>query len=228
VLQSTGYTLENRISQPLFFDLDGTLTDPKPGITRCIQHALKSFDEPVPDADELLWCIGPPLQQSFIKLLDEARAPRAVELYRERFSTTGLYENAVYPGIPEVLESLRQTGAQLHVASSKPHVYVNRILEHFDLAQFFDGVFGAELDGVRSDKTDLLAHALDQTGCSARHATMIGDRHHDGIGARNNQMGFIGVLYGYGGEQELRDSGARNLAEHPDQLIRFCAAAVSG
>jgi phosphoglycolate phosphatase len=189
---------------------------------------LESLGSPVPEAAQLLWCIGPPLQQSFAQLLDQARAPKAVELYRERFADIGLYENSVYPDIPLVLKTLQQTGATLHVASSKPHVYVNRILEHFQLAQFFERVFGAELDGTRSDKTTLLQYALEQTECSAENTTMIGDRHHDCTGALNNQMRFIGVLYGYGNAEELRTAGAHWLIEQPQQLVEFCTPGFSG
>lgn len=176
----------------------------------------------------MLWCIGPPLQQSFAQLLDEDRAPRAVELYRERFAEIGLYENSLYPEIPGVLDSLRRSGATLHVASSKPHVYVNRILEHFALNHFFEGVFGAELDGTRSDKTTLLHYALEQTGCQAEGAIMIGDRHHDCTGALNNKMAFIGVLYGYGTSEELLRAGALRTVEAPHQLVEFCSPAISG
>lgn len=139
-------------------------------------------------------------------------------LYRERFSEVGLYENSLYPGVIDALETVRQRGAVLNVASSKPHVYVNRILEHFQLSGYFRRVFGAELDGTRSDKTDLIQHALQQAGCLPEHATMIGDRHHDGIGARNNKVGFIGVLYGYGHRQELMSTDPLKLVETPQQI----------
>ena len=184
--------------------------------------------QPVPQTEQLLWCIGPPLQQSFAQLINEESAPHAVELYRERFAEIGLYENSLYPEIPGVLESLKQSGATLHVASSKPHVYVNRILEHFQLDHFFKSVFGAELNGTRGDKTTLLQHALEQTECSARDAIMIGDRHHDCTGALNNAMGFIGVLYGYGSSEELLQAGALRTVDAPHQLVEFCARDNSG
>lgn len=206
------------MTNALFFDLDGTLTDPKEGITRCIQHALSALGAESPATEALLWCIGPPLLQSFEQLLDADRAPRAVSLYRERFSDIGLYENAVYPGVRTLLEDLQQTGHSLHVASSKPRVFVERILEHFNLTHFFDGVYGAELDGTRSDKTELLRHALNHTGHASQQACMIGDRKHDAIGAINNQVRFIGVLYGYGDVEELTAAGARELAEDTAQL----------
>ena len=129
----------------IFFDLDGTLSDPKPGITGSIQYALLSLGRPAPAAAELTWCIGPPLHESFASLLgDAAEAAAAIELYRERYSQTGLYENAVYDGIPEVLEAAKTAGFELFVATSKPHVYALEILRHFGLQAFFSSVFGAE------------------------------------------------------------------------------------
>ena len=202
----------------LFFDLDGTLTDPKPGITGCIQYALERLDRPVPTQDELLWCIGPPLHQSFARLVGEPLAWRGVELYRERYGDVGLFENEVYTGIPEALETL---GAEvrLFVASSKPKVYVDRILDHFGLAPYFEAVFGSELDGTRTDKRALLPWALDRAGVSSADAVMIGDRAQDGVGARHAGMPFVGVLYGYGSETELREAGAERLVATPSGLI---------
>lgn len=202
----------------MFFDLDGTLTDPKPGITRCIQHAMDCLGVEPPDAEELTWCIGPPLKESFVTLVGVEQADTALAHYRERFSEVGLYENSLYPGIVGALQTLRQRGAVMHIASSKPHVYVQRIAEHFELSGLFQRVFGAELDGTRSDKTDLLRYALQQTGCLPTRATMIGDRQHDGIGARNNQVDFVGVLYGYGHPQELTATAPRQLVESPWQI----------
>lgn len=203
----------------IFFDLDGTLTDPKIGITRCIQFALEQLGRPVPPADELIWCIGPPLRESFRTLVGERLADTALTRYRERFSETGLYENQVYPGIPQVLDTLCQHGVRLHIASSKPRVYVERILSHFELRAFFATVFGAELDGTRSDKSELLNHALGQVGLRPEQAVMVGDRAHDAIGARNNNMDFIGVLYGYGSAAELRGAGTQRLVDSPQSLL---------
>ena len=137
----------------IFFDLDGTLTDPKPGITRSIQYALDRLGQPtIPTEDELTWCIGPPLRASFVKLLGgETSADLAVALYRERFSDVGLYENSLYAGIRDVLSALRASGRRLFVATSKPHVYATRIIEHFDLRRHFERVFGSELDGTRAE-----------------------------------------------------------------------------
>ena len=204
----------------IFFDLDGTLTDPKPGITRSIQYALDRLGQPtIPTEDELTWCIGPPLRASFVKLLGEASADLAVSLYRERFSDIGLYENAVYAGVEDVLTALRQSGHRLFVATSKAHVFADRIIDHFDLRRHFERVFGAELDGTRADKSDLLAYALKTTSVDPSRAVMIGDRSHDMIGARNNGIKGIGVLYGYGSAQELTAAGASHLCATPNAIL---------
>jgi phosphoglycolate phosphatase len=205
----------------IFFDLDGTLTDPKPGITRSIQYALdKLGQQTIPTEEQLTWCIGPPLRASFVKLLgDEASADLAVAHYRERFSDIGLYENDVYAGVRDVLTALQQSGRRLFVATSKPHVYAERIIDHFELRRHFERVFGSELNGTRADKSDLLAYALKTTSVDSLHATMIGDRSHDMIGARNNGLRGIGVLYGYGSEQELTAAGASCVCATPRAVL---------
>jgi phosphoglycolate phosphatase len=204
----------------LFFDLDGTLTDPKPGITGSIQYALRKLDRPVPSQDELTWCIGPPLRASFVRILGaEDDADRAVALYRERFSDIGLYENAVYDGIGEVLKTLGQSGRRLFVATSKPHVFAERIVTHFALRDHFEYVFGSELDGRRVDKSDLLAYALKETAVDPARALMIGDRSHDMVGAKNNGMKAIGVLYGYGSRDELLQAGAQHVCATPGGIL---------
>ncbi len=203
----------------IFLDLDGTLTDPKIGITRSIQHALAALNQPVPAEQDLLWCIGPPLITSFRTMLgDEARAARAVTLYRERFSDVGLYENKLYDGIHELLTALKAAGPRLFVATSKAHVFASRIIEHFGLAGYFEHVYGAELDGTRGEKTALLHYALDQRGLTGNRAVMVGDRSFDMIGARNNAMTPVGVLYGYGNEQELRGAGAAHVCATPQAV----------
>lgn len=209
----------------IFFDLDGTLTNPKPGITRSIQYALERLGVAVPSEDELTWCIGPPLLASLRKLTGtDELADRALLLYRERFSDIGLFENEAYSGIAETLSSLAATRQRMFVATSKPAVYATRIVDHFGLKPYFERVFGSELDGTRVDKRDLLRYALDETRVDAASAIMIGDRSHDVVGARTNGMTAIGVLYGYGSEAELRDAGAHHIcAAHPE-LLGHCAA----
>ena len=204
----------------IYFDLDGTLTDPKIGITRSIQYALRKLDLPEPSPDELTWCIGPPLRDSFVRLLGgDSQADLAVSLYRERFGDVGLYENAVYPDIEHILGALKQSHRRLFVATSKAGVFAERIIEHFGLGRYFEQVFGAELDGTRAQKSDLLAYALENTGVDPSRALMIGDRSHDMIGARNNGMGAIGVLYGYGSREELVEAGASHVCATPRAVL---------
>jgi phosphoglycolate phosphatase len=205
----------------IYFDLDGTLTDPKPGITRSIRYALQKLDQPeIPTEDELTWCIGPPLRASFVKLLGgEHAADRAVSLYRERFSDIGLYENALYDGIGDVLTAL--SGRRLFVATSKPHVFADRIIDHFGLRPHFERVFGSELDGTRVDKSHLLAYALKEAAVDPAKTLMIGDRSHDIVGAKSNGMQAIGVLYGYGTRDELIGAGALHVCATPPAILDF-------
>jgi phosphoglycolate phosphatase len=204
----------------IFFDLDGTLTDPKPGITRSIQYALRRLDRAVPSEEELTWCIGPPLHASLKKLLGpDDLADKALSLYRERFGDIGLFENEVYPAIEATLSVLAESNRRLFVATSKPVIYAERIIDHFKLTGYFERVFGSELDGTRADKTELLGYALQATGVDPSRAMMIGDRSHDMIGARNNGMTAVGVLYGYGSREELVEAGAHHVCATPQKLI---------
>ena len=204
----------------IYFDLDGTLTDPKAGITRSIQYALGKLDRAVPTEDELTWCIGPPLRASLKKLLGtDDLADRALALYRERFADIGLFENEIYPGIEDTLAALANSGHRLFVATSKPLIYAERIVDHFKLTAYFERVFGSELDGTRSDKTELLGYALKTMAVDPSRAIMIGDRSHDMIGARGNAMTAVGVLYGYGSAQELLGAGAHHLCATPSKLL---------
>jgi phosphoglycolate phosphatase len=211
----------------IFFDLDGTLTDPKIGITRSIRYALERLGREPPSENELTWCIGPPLHASFVKLLGENHlADRALLLYRERFADIGMFENAVYAGIEATLASLADGSRELFVATSKPHVYATRIIEHFKLGAFFEHRFGSELDGTRVDKTELLKYALETTGIDPAEALMIGDRSHDIVGARNNGLLALGVLYGYGSKQELMQAGAHRLCAVPTEIAEQATRAL--
>ena len=208
----------------IYFDLDGTLTNPKPGITRSIQYALEKLSLAVPSEDELTWCIGPPLHASLEKLTGSPElADRALLLYRERFADIGLFENEAYAGIIDTLTTIAAMNQRMFVATSKPVIYATRIVDHFSLKPYFERVFGSELDGTRVDKRDLLRYALDEAKVDPTSAIMIGDRSHDMVGARTNGMTAIGVLYGYGSEAELRDAGAHHIcAAHPE-LLGHCA-----
>jgi phosphoglycolate phosphatase len=214
----------------VLFDLDGTLTDPKPGITACIRHALTTLGRRAPPADELLWCIGPPLVTTFATLLatdEPALVARAVAVYRERFGAVGMFENAVYPGIHDAVAAVRAAGHATYVATSKPHVYAREIVAHFGLAPLFDDVYGSELDGTRVDKGELIAHALTTQGLDPARAVMIGDREHDAIGARRCGVRMIGVTYGYGTEAELRAHGAMLIAPGPEAIPALVATLLS-
>jgi phosphoglycolate phosphatase len=211
----------------VYFDLDGTLTDPKPGITRSIQYALRKLDHPVPSEDELTWCIGPPLRASLKKLLGtDELAEAGLLLYRERFGDIGLFENEIYPGIEDTLSVLAKSGRRLFVATSKAVVYAERIVDHFKLGGYFERVFGSELDGTRADKTELLGYALQTTGVDPAQAMMIGDRSFDMIGARNNGMTAVGVLYGYGTKEELLAGGAHHVCAAPPRLLDYTGLAA--
>lgn len=207
------------MKKSIFFDLDGTLTDPKIGITRSIRYAMEKLDVAVPDK-ELTWCIGPPLLDSFEVLVGEKLALKAIAYYRERFTDIGWQENQPYPGVSETLKILFESGIPLYVATSKPHVYAQKIIDHFEMDQYFNGLFGSELDGTRSKKDDLLQYALSKTG-SSEASTMIGDRKHDILGALSNNMRTIGVTYGYGSSEELEKAGAHELVDQPKGLLPF-------
>ena len=202
----------------IFFDLDGTLSDPKVGTTKSIQYALERLNVPVPTVENLLWCIGPPLRASFKDLLDEARADEAVALYRDRFGDVGLFENDLYDGISATLDALQNSGIRLFVATRKPHFYARRIVEHFGIAKYIERVFGSKMDGTRADKSDLLAYALAETCIEAADCAMIGEREHDMIGAVNNALYGVGALYGYGTRQELQASGAWRFVVSPTEI----------
>ncbi|HEX8170036.1 MAG TPA: HAD hydrolase-like protein [Thermoanaerobaculia bacterium] len=210
------------MSRHLVFDLDGTLTDPRRGITRCLAAALTAAGATVPPHNELLQFIGPPLLQVFLTLLgDPARASVAVTQFRECYGSGGLLENEPCPGIVPALQQLATMAPSLYVATSKPHVYATRILEHFNLAPLFRGVYGCELDGTRSDKSELLAHLLEREGLRGESIVMIGDRRHDIIAARANGAVSVGVTWGFGSAAELQEAGADAVVDTPDELLAW-------
>lgn len=206
------------------FDLDGTLSDPKLGITRSIQHALRELGRPVPTADDLTWCIGPPLLGSFKQLLGSRKeAEKALLLYRERFTETGLYENELYPGIAAALFGLKSSGRRMFVATSKPKAFADRIIEHFGLSPYFEAIYGSEFDGTRSDKSELLGWVVAQERLNPAKTVMVGDRSHDIAGGRKNGIATLGVLYGYGTMAELLEAGADDLCQSPTDLtLHLC------
>ena len=205
----------------ILFDLDGTLVDPVEGITRSIQYALATLRQPVPATEQLLWCIGPPLMESFERLLETPSAELAAQAlnhYRRRYNRSGKFENRVYPHIPQALETLKDAGARLFIATAKPTIFASQIAAHFQLDQYFEAVYGSELSGERSDKGELIAHILATEGLEPSETTMVGDRRHDIIGARQNRIKAVGVAYGYGGPEELAEAGADMIVEKPEAL----------
>lgn len=208
----------------LLFDLDGTLTNSKEGITKCVQYALRAFGIDEPDLDKLVPFIGPPLRQSFIEFygFSEEEAIKAVDIYRERFSTVGLFENFPYPGITAMLQQLQAQGRVMAVASSKPTVFVKQILEKFELAQYFTVIEGSNMDGSRVDKKEVIAEVLQQLGNPpAGQLLMIGDRKFDVIGAREMGFACVGVRFGFAAPGELEDSGAVYVAETVQALQQY-------
>ena len=208
----------------LLFDLDGTLTDPKAGIVGCMRFALDRLRVSSPSDDVLAGYIGPPLRGTFATLLetsDPQRIEEALQLYRERFADTGWSENKVYEGVPAMLDAVGRLAGAAYVATSKPAIYAERIVNHFSLDHHFRKVYGAELDGRWDDKAELLAHLLATEGVSPGASVMIGDRTADIIAAKANKVRSIGVLWGYGSEAELTDAGADMLCRTPSELARL-------
>ncbi len=194
----------------VLFDLDGTLTDPALGITKSVAYALESFGIHTQDLGELCKFIGPPLKDSFMEYygFSEEQAIAGIAKYREYFRETGIYENKLYPGVKEMLEKLKDNGMRLILATSKPKVFADIILEHFDIMKYFELTCGCELDGTRGKKSEVILYAMETAGLSADSTIMVGDRKHDVLGAKEAGIGSIGVLFGYGGYDELREAGA--------------------
>jgi len=212
------------VKEYLLFDLDGTLTDPKVGITTCVQYALKEFGIEEPDLDKLEPFIGPPLKESFMTYYNfsEEEAERAIEKYRERFRDIGIFENEVYAGIPQMLRSLQSCGLYLAVASSKPTEFVERILEHFELRKYFKVVVGSEMDGSRVEKKDVMMEALQQLFAykpiQYSKVLMIGDRKFDIEGAKQIGVESVGVTFGYGSMEELKEAHADYIVRSVEEL----------
>jgi phosphoglycolate phosphatase len=208
----------------LLFDLDGTLTDPKIGITKSVQYALQKFGIEVNDLDQLIPFIGPPLLESFSDFygLTPQQGKQAIQYYREYFSVTGLFENVVYTGIEPLLAELASHDRQLFVATSKPTEFAKQILEHFALAGHFEEIVGSNLDGTRGRKAEVIEAALTDSSVRDRQrVVMIGDRLHDILGAKTCGIDSIGVAYGYGGAVELSKAGATHIVSTVSQLHKF-------
>ncbi|MUT66268.1 HAD family hydrolase [Paenibacillus sp. NEAU-GSW1] len=207
-------------TKTILFDLDGTLTDPKLGITSAVKFALEKFGIPVNSLDELEPFIGPPLQDTFKELhgFSEDEAKQAISHYREYFADRGMYENEIYPGIAELLGELKERGSVLCVATSKPTYFAEKIADYFKITSYFDFIGGSNLDGTRTDKAEVIRHVLDTANLDASNAIMIGDRKHDIIGANKNSIPSIGVGYGYGSDEELTLAEPSHRAETVEDL----------
>ena len=208
----------------ILFDLDGTLTDPAEGITNSVAYALCKMGITPPNKNELLKFIGPPLAESFEKYYNLSRTDsfKAVDLYREYFAPKGIFENRVYDGIPQMLETLKKSGKTLALATSKPVVFAKKILEHFDLEKYFDFVVGSNLDGTLTNKAEVVAVVLEQIkNVNLVNTTMVGDRCHDIIGSVKNNVTPVGVSFGYGSVEELKNAGAVYIASSVKELTEF-------
>ncbi|MFR1450026.1 MAG: HAD family hydrolase [Beduini sp.] len=207
----------------ILFDLDGTITDPMLGITKSVAYALKYFEIEVKDLKDLIPFIGPPLVDSFQEFyhFNKEQANIAVVKYREYFKETGIFENEPYQGIEQILKSLIEKGYRLSIATSKPHVFASRILEHFNLIHYFSNVYGSELDGTRNAKGEVIAYALNDLKCDPKKTIMVGDRKHDVIGAHENHLKCIGVLYGYGSLEEFDSCHADYVVDSVEALYEL-------
>lgn len=207
--------------QTILFDLDGTLTDSAPGILNSVRHACRKLQLDLADEATLRRFLGPPLPSSFRDYLhlDEEATARAVEAFREYYPDKGIFENEVYPGIPELLRDLKAAGKTVVMATSKPEAFAKRIMEHFSLDQYFDAICGASMDESRADKGEVIAYALRTAGITdLQSVVMVGDREHDVKGAARNGLPCIGAVYGYGSAEELSAAGAVALAGSVQEL----------
>ena len=205
----------------ILFDLDGTLSDPKEGITKSVQYALRKFGVDEPDLDKLECFIGPPLKVSFSDYyhFDEEKAEKAIGFYRERFTEKGMFENVLYEEIPSLLTSLKEQGYILVVATSKPTVYAEEILKHFQIDRFFEKIVGSNLDGTMSAKAEIIQYIINHySGQQLSDFIMIGDRKHDIIGANQCGIDSVGVTYGYGSLKELQSFQPTYIAKSVKQL----------
>lgn len=208
----------------VLFDLDGTLSDPKIGITKSVQHALQKAGVMVNDLDELEPFIGPPLQVSFQEIygFNDTQITQAIRDYRERFTERGMFENKLYEDIPALLAQLKQQGYILTIATSKPTVFAEQIIKYFQLESYFDLVVGSHLDGSRSAKGEIIAEVLQQLDSYPKDQfIMIGDRKYDLIGARENQIDAIGVTYGFGSLEELKNEEPTYIVDHVNDLLKY-------
>lgn len=210
----------------ILFDLDGTLIDSAEGIIGSVRYALSKMEAEVPDRAALLPFVGPPLKESFMEFsgFTEAQALEAQGFYRENFAAVGIYQAEVYEGIPQMLDALLAAGKKLVLATSKPIVFSEKIMEHFGLASRFSLLCGSEFDGTRVHKGELVAYALEKSGTDPAAAVMVGDRKFDIQGANVNHIDSVGVLYGFGSREEFRKEGAGHIVRDVAELERLLLA----
>ena len=204
----------------ILFDLDGTLTDSGEGIMNSAVYALSHFGIDAPPNEQLRTIVGPPLTESFIRFgVPQDRAEEAIQIYRSRYLPTGIYENSPYPGIYQLLEQLRTDGHKLYVATSKPEWIALKVLNHFDLAKYFDTICGADSDTSRNSKAAVIEHLLEKCGAQ-ENPIMVGDTAYDVIGAKTHNIPCIGVSWGYGLVKDMENAGAFGIAHTMDELYR--------
>lgn len=209
------------MAKTIIFDLDGTLTDSGEGIINCTKYTLSQFNLPIPTPEELRTVVGPPLVDSFVKFgVDPKDADRAVEIYRSRYIPIGMYENAPYPGIPELLQQLKNQGHSLCIATCKPEQMAGEIAAHFGLAQYFDHICGASTDRTRNTKEAVIAHLLKQAAPQGQ-LIMVGDTHIDVLGAAYHKIPVIGVAWGYGTVESMVEAGAAAIAKDTRHLMEL-------
>lgn len=206
----------------ILFDLDGTLTNPEEGITKSVQYALKAFGIEEDNQEKLKLFIGPPLVDGFMQFYNMSRenALLAVQKYRERFSDIGIYENEMFEKVPQMLDALKRNGKKVALATSKPFIYAQRILKHFGIDKYFDIVVGAELDGTRNEKAEVIKEVLSRAK-NYQSAVMVGDRKQDLIGAYKNNIPCIGVSFGFAPDGELEENGALEIADSISKLLEI-------
>lgn len=205
----------------ILFDLDGTLTDSGEGIINCAILGLEYFGLPIPDRETMRVFVGPPLHETFVKFgVPEDQADKAVEVYRSRYTTVGKFENTPYPGIHDLLKTLKNHGHRLLVATSKPEALSVEIMDRFKLSQYFDRICGASLDRSRSSKEDVIAYLLEQNGTN-ENMLMVGDTKFDVLGAAHHGIPTIGVSWGYGSIEEMQQAGAKAIAYSMDELLKL-------
>lgn len=205
----------------IFFDLDGTLTDSGEGIMNCATLGLQHFGLPVPSREEMRVFVGPPLDQTFIRFgVPADKTDEAIAVFRSRYRTVGKFENFPYPGIREALQTLKAQGHRLFVATSKPEVLANEVLEHFGLSEFFEQIAGATLDGSRSHKADVITYLLGLTG-DVGQTIMVGDTAYDVTGAAAHGIPTIGVSWGYGEVADMENAGAIAIANTMVELVEL-------